>query len=1038
MRSFVDLVACMTTVVGLALCHTAAGQQGVAPAFKPELVTAELTAPAVRPGDPFALTLKFRNTGTKPAPADYWLFVHFEPSRGDCRKIAIHADHLPAEPTSLWQPGQLVLDGPQVLTVPPDLPEQEYFIHVGVFDHGGSGKRILDVCAGPTLRVSRDAPSPEQMGPPRLPAAEIAQRRAALARRIADPARATLETAAWRMDVDRNHGMWTLTDKATGVQWTSDPARPRFGEVLLRDGQRSSLCRIDRFDEVRVQPQRLELVTRPLVEGQPSGVSVVFTLEPVAKPDGLRLAYTTQSAGPWQVARVRLLDNALAVTEADEGRAYVPHRLGVERLASKAFPGSEAWKTYDSLSMAMCGLVKQGSALLVNWDCVDTRLSCNSSWPDLPLVAGRRACCLSLDIEAPHGACTLHPLGRGDYCAIARAYRPLAKAKGWLQTWADKRRTYPTVDRMFGAADFKPFVLSRIVPGSRFNPGPQERVHLGFTFDEVAQCAEHWRRDLGIDRAFVVLAGWIHRGYDVSHPDVLPAAPECGGNEGLARAAARIKACGYSFGLHDNYQDMYEDAPSWGQQWLNKNAQGVAKKGGNWAGGQAWQVCAIKQVELAARPTTNLPRIAQLFRPTIYFIDTVFAWGLVTCEDPAHPMTRLDDLRWKSRLCLLAKHYFGLFGSEEGREWAVPCADYLEGIFGHQTDSAPGSVIPLFPLVYHDCAAILTHQGNRIAAGDEKKMADHVLFAEMALPHFGPHLYWKQAANEGLKIVPLAAQVKDLGGRKLAITYRWQVDEPIPFDGSFFVHFTRSKTKRAEGIAFQNDHAPRTPTSRWQRGVVEDGPYTVEVPADAAGEVEIFVGLLHNGQRITLGHSAGAGGRYPVGTLLVRGDQIDCRPHALPQNPELWSRSDGGWGQRLCQTDRVIKNCWEVLSPLNVITAERPLDSHEFLTPDRLLQRTRFGDLTITVAYEQPARIGDDAVPAYGFLIESPGYVACCATRYHGLDYASPVLFTARSLDGRPIAESSRVRIYHGFGDPRIKLCGKEFQVAREAIVAVK
>ena len=101
-------------------------------------------------------------------------------------------------------------------------------------------------------------------------------------------------------------------------------------------------------------------------------------------------------------------------------------------------------------------------------------------------------------------------------------------------------------------------------------------------------------------------------------------------------------------------------------------------------------------------------------------------------------MTRLDDLKWKTRLCLLAKQHFGLFGSEEGREWAVPCADYLEGIFGHQTDSPPGSVIPLFPLVYSDCVQIMTHQSDRIGPGDEKKVADHILFAQMPLPSFGP------------------------------------------------------------------------------------------------------------------------------------------------------------------------------------------------------------------------------------------------------------------------------------------------------------
>ena len=68
--------------------------------------------------------------------------------------------------------------------------------------------------------------------------------------------------------------------------------------------------------------------------------------------------------------------------------------------------------------------------------------------------------------------------------------------------------------------------------------------------------------------------------------------------------------------------------------------------------------------------------------------------------------------------------------------------------FGHQTDSEPGEVIPLFPLVYSDCVQIMNHQGTRIGTGDEKKVADHILFAEMCLPRFGTHLYWKGDLDE--------------------------------------------------------------------------------------------------------------------------------------------------------------------------------------------------------------------------------------------------------------------------------------------------
>ena len=1030
-------IAVFASLIGLAGSLQVSAQDAD-PGFKPELVGVELTSREVRPGDPFGVTLKFRNAGTKPAGADYRVFLHFETSEKSCRSIVIHADHVPMEPTSLWKPGKLVVDGPRLLVAPDDPPEQELYIHVGVYDYGRTGQRLLDTYEGGKIRVTRTAPSVETIGPDPLSQEEINRRRLALATRIPAASRTGLDTARWKFDLDRNSGAWMLTDKKTGVLWTSNLDQPRFGEIILKKDDQTAIWRIDRFDEVDVSGKRLRLVTRPTVDREPTGVAVTFTVEPTQEPAGLKLTYESECQGPWKVSQVRLLHHAMTVTEADGGCIYVPHRLGIEMPAAQGLPSESQWRTYASLSMAMCGLVKQGSALLVNWENVDTQLSVHSDWPDLPLVPGSRSRAVSLEIEGPQGMCSIHPLGHGGYVEIAKAYRLLAEAKGWRKTWAEKRKQFPTVDRFFGAANFKPFVFSRVVPSSRFCRDGKERTHLGFTFEEVAQCAEHWRNDLGIDRADVVMAGWINGGYDVRHPDVLPAAPECGGNQGLAAAIERIKACGYLVGMHDNYQDMYEDAPSWGEEWLNKNSQGVPKKGGNWNGGQAWQVCAIKQVELAARPDTNLPEIARLFHPTIYFIDTVFAWPLVTCEAPEHPMTRWDDLKWKSKLCLLAKKYFGLFGSEEGREWAVPCADYLEGIFGHQTDSAPGKVVPLFPLVYSDCVQIMTHQGNRIGPGDEKKMADHILFAEMMLPQFGSHLYWKTAKPERTGIVPLTPVVRGVGPRKFEITYRWEVRTPVHEDYSVFVHFISKSSGHPEGIAYQNDHAPKVPTSQWRPGIVEDGPYVVEVPEQFTGEAGINVGMLLKGQRILLSGAKHKGLRYDVGTVAVNDDGIRLQPSDPEESTELWSRGDTGWAKDLCVTDRVIKNAWEVLSPLNVITAETPLTSHEFITEDRLVQRTRFGDVTITVAYEKSAQIGDNVVPAYGFVVESPRFIAFCATRYNGIQYPTPTLFTVRSLDNKPIAESEKVRIYHGFGDPRIRLYGKDFEVTGEQIVCVK
>ncbi len=602
--------------------------------FHPELVAVELASTQVRPGDPISLTLKFRNTGTEVAPTEYHVFTHFEAPQKNCENIVVHADHVPADPTTLWTPNQLVIDGPYTYTVPANAAEGEYFIHIGLYDLGGTGARLLDVYADTTIQVSRSAPSISTLSPKPLAQEEVEKRRRALAERISPENRSSLETRSWRFDVDRNCGAWSLLDKSTNVLWTSNTAQPRFGRIVLRNADRRLVWRIDRFDDVVSTPRSLRLVTQPTVDGQPTGVTVVLTVTPITNLGGLQLAYVAQSTGPWQVVSARLLEGAFQVTDTDDGRVYVPHRLGIELSAESGLPGNQIYTTYDNLSMAMCGAVKQQSALLISWFDVDSQLTVHSTWPDSPLVPGRRARSISLDLDGPSNGCIIEPLGKGDYTTIAKAYRPIAAKAGWRRTWAEKRQEYPTVDRMFGAADFKPFVFSRVVPSSVFSRDGREHTSLGFTFDEAAACAEHWRNDLQIDKAFVVLAGWINGGYDVRHPDVLPAAPECGGNEKLVQAAERIRACGYLFGLHDNYQDMYEDAASFGQEWLNKDRQGMPRKGGNWNGGQAWQVCAIKQVELAARQETNLPAIAQLFEPTIYFIDTVFAWPLVTCRDP--------------------------------------------------------------------------------------------------------------------------------------------------------------------------------------------------------------------------------------------------------------------------------------------------------------------------------------------------------------------------------------------------------------------
>jgi hypothetical protein len=78
---------------------------------------------------------------------------------------------------------------------------------------------------------------------------------------------------------------------------------------------------------------------------------------------------------------------------------------------------------------------------------------------------------------------------------------------------------------------------------------------------------------------------------------------------------------------------------------------------------------------------------------------------------------------------------------------------------------------------------------------------------------------------------------------------------------------------------------------------------------------------------------------------------------------------------------------------------------------------------------------GEVILPPCGFVVESPTFVAFYALSWSGVTYGKPVLFTLRSLDGASIPWSSRVRVYHGFGDTRIKVKGEVHEVERESII---
>ncbi len=539
-----------------------------------------------------------------------------------------------------------------------------------------------------------------------------------------------LESRSLMVEVDDATGRWSLLDKRSGTRWPSEgTARPGSATWLEGDFTKS--------DPASENSVRLY---------QKNGAAVVFAL--VEEGEALELRYEGKGDGS-----IRVLDDALAVTDVEGGYAIVPSREGllVPADSGKVFKHVFGTSDYEGCHLNMLGFVKGGSALIVTWDDVYVFPELESTMPGGERYRQRLAATFELRRSA--SLLRLKPLGKGDFNTLAAGYRRYVEKQGRVVTLRDKIRRDPHVELMIGAANAK--LWTCLARRMNEESTKEESVKVRWTFDEAARIAEHLKQDVGIERCLFIIGGWTEGGYDCRHPDNLPANPECGGNEGLADAVKRVQALGYVASLHDNVQDMYRDAKSWDTKFIEKRPDGSLIQGGRWLGGRAYMVCAPKQLELAKRPQ-NLPAIRDLFRPWSYFIDTTYAVGPRECDDPNHPIDRNDDIAWKIRLSDYAREQFGIFGSECGREWALPHSDFFEGLvavsgrYFHnlKAEELGATVIPFFEMVYHDCQICYGKYGY---AADEagEYVAHHVLCARPLHYHsFGDHLYWQSSSEK--------------------------------------------------------------------------------------------------------------------------------------------------------------------------------------------------------------------------------------------------------------------------------------------------
>jgi len=190
----------------------------------------------------------------------------------------------------------------------------------------------------------------------------------------------------------------------------------------------------------------------------------------------LDLAY--EAAPGLKIEDIRLLDEAFSIAAADKGYVVVPVREGLLISADSgvAFTHRFAASEYEGCHMNMIGLVKSGAAMLVTWTDPYVAIEIRSATD----AAGARGQTVAASAVLKQSAKSLRlqVLGKGDYTAIAAAYREVARANGLLVTWDSRIRQNPERAKYLGASNVKLWHALR----RRMNEASSQEVSVQINF----------------------------------------------------------------------------------------------------------------------------------------------------------------------------------------------------------------------------------------------------------------------------------------------------------------------------------------------------------------------------------------------------------------------------------------------------------------------------------------------------------------------------------------------------------------------------
>jgi len=293
---------------------------------------------------------------------------------------------------------------------------------------------------------------------------------------------------------------------------------------------------------------------------------------------------------------------------------------------------------------------------------------------------------------------------RGGYVEMCKTYRRYAQEHGTFVTLKQKMAANPNVEKLIGAANFEIHCIANHPRDPRYQTlagNILDGYHsMQTSFEQVQAIVRDLKDKLNVERASIRIAGWGRPGYDNQRPiDIATVSDEAGGEKKLAAAIKTAIDAGYLCALWDNYRNLDLNSPSYDEKYTLKEPTGIPEPAFTSEGGHSHQICTQEAVKLHQR---NMDYYMKALKPNGHWLDTAGGRPFMECYDPRHPLTRSEDRQQKLKLMEVATKaglVLGLDGAPRDYHLHL-CAYYDEHAVRIGID------VPLFALVYHECAVL--------------------------------------------------------------------------------------------------------------------------------------------------------------------------------------------------------------------------------------------------------------------------------------------------------------------------------------------